>query len=55
MKRLILFCSQRTKKEYAIGMVNIKFVVIDGIYVIGKQFPFFNYGIIIHKSQELNL
>lgn len=45
-----------TEIEYDIERVDVKFEVMEGAFVIRKQFPIcLSYGITIHKSQGLSL
>lgn len=45
-----------TGLEYEIERVSVKFQIMDGIYVLRKQFPLcLSYSITIHKSQGLSL
>ena len=45
-----------TKKEYSLERADFKFIALDTVCVIKKQFPFvLSYGISIHASQGLSL
>lgn len=46
----------KTGFEYEIKRVRVKFTLMDGVYVVRKQFPLcLSYGITLHKSQGLSL
>lgn len=44
------------KKQYSINRMDFKFIALDNVCVVRKQFPFCcSYGITIHSSQGLSL
>lgn len=43
-------------QKYSIERLEFKFIIMDKVLIIRKQFPICNiYGITIHKSQGLSL